>query len=31
LHDTMSEYGDVVFGFQLGKQKFPGFVWPIIG
>ena len=25
LHDVMSEYGDIVFGLQLGKQKFPGF------
>ena len=25
LHDTVSEYGDIVFGFQSGKQKFPGF------
>jgi hypothetical protein len=21
----VSEYGDIVFGFQSGKQKFPGF------
>jgi hypothetical protein len=25
LHDIISEYGDIVFGFQSGKQKFPGF------
>jgi len=25
LHDVASEYGDIVFGLQLGKQKFPGF------
>ena len=25
LHDVVSEYGDIVFGFQSGKQKFPGF------
>jgi hypothetical protein len=26
LHDLVSEYGDIVlFGFQFGKQKFPGF------
>jgi hypothetical protein len=25
LHDVVSEYGDIVFGLQLGKQKFPGF------
>jgi hypothetical protein len=25
LHDNVSEYGDIVFGFQSGKQKFPGF------
>ena len=24
LHDV-SEYGDIVFGLQSGKQKFPGF------
>ena len=24
LHDV-SEYDDIVFGLQLGKQKFPGF------
>jgi len=23
LHDVVSEYGDIVFGLQLGKQKFP--------
>jgi len=25
LHDVISEYGDIVFGFQSSKQKFPGF------
>jgi hypothetical protein len=25
LYDVMSEYGDIVFGFQSGKQKFPCF------
>ena len=25
LHDVALEYGDIVFGLQLGKQKFPGF------
>ena len=25
LHDMVSEYGDIVFGFQSDKQKFPGF------
>jgi hypothetical protein len=25
LHDVVSEYGDIVFGFQSSKQKFPGF------
>jgi hypothetical protein len=25
LHDVVSEYGDIVFGLQPGKQKFPGF------
>ena len=25
LHDVVSEYGDIVFGFQSGKQKFPDF------
>jgi hypothetical protein len=25
LHDVMSEYGDIVFGFQSGKQKFSSF------
>jgi hypothetical protein len=25
LHDVVSEYDDIVFGFQSGKQKFPGF------
>jgi hypothetical protein len=25
LHDVVSEYGDNVFGFHSGKQKFPGF------
>jgi hypothetical protein len=25
LHDVVLEYGDIVFGFQSGKQKFPGF------
>jgi hypothetical protein len=25
LHDVVSEYNDIVFGLQLGKQKFPGF------
>jgi hypothetical protein len=24
-HDVVSEYGDIVFGFQSGKYKFPGF------
>jgi hypothetical protein len=23
LHDIVSKYGDIVFGFQSGKQKFP--------
>jgi hypothetical protein len=31
LHDVVSEYGDIVFGLQSGKQKFPGFGLPIIG
>ena len=26
LHDVVSEYDDIVFGLQLGKKKFPGFV-----
>jgi hypothetical protein len=25
LFDVVSEYGDIVFGLQSGKQKFPGF------
>jgi len=25
LLDVVSEYGDIVFGLQSGKQKFPGF------
>jgi len=25
LHNVVSEYGDIVFGLQSGKQKFPGF------
>ena len=25
LHDVVSEYGDIVFCLQSGKQKFPGF------
>jgi hypothetical protein len=25
LHDVVSEYSDIVFGLQSGKQKFPGF------
>ena len=25
LHDVVSEYGDIVFGLQPGKQKFTGF------
>jgi len=25
LHDVVSEYGDIVFGFQSSKKKFPGF------
>jgi hypothetical protein len=25
LHDVVSDYGDIVFGLQSGKQKFPGF------
>jgi hypothetical protein len=25
LNDVVSEYSDIVFGLQLGKQKFPGF------
>jgi len=25
LHDVISEYSDIVFGLQSGKQKFPGF------
>jgi len=25
LHDVVSEYGDIMFGLQSGKQKFPGF------
>jgi len=25
LHDVVSKYGDIVFGLQSGKQKFPGF------
>jgi hypothetical protein len=25
LHDIVSEYGDIVFGFQSSKQNFPGF------
>ena len=25
LYDVVSEYSDIVFGFQFGKQKFPDF------
>ena len=25
LHDIILEYDDIIFGFQSGKQKFPGF------
>jgi len=25
LYDVVSEYGDMMFGLQSGKQKFPGF------
>jgi hypothetical protein len=25
LHDVVSEYGDIVFGLQSSKRKFPGF------
>jgi hypothetical protein len=25
LYDVVSEYGDIMFGLQSGKQKFPGF------
>jgi hypothetical protein len=25
LHDVISEYGDIMFGLQSGKRKFPGF------
>jgi len=25
LHDVVLEYGEIVFGFQSGKQKFLGF------
>jgi len=25
LHDVVSEYSDIIFGLQSGKQKFPGF------
>jgi hypothetical protein len=25
LFDVVLEYGDIVFGLQSGKQKFPGF------
>jgi hypothetical protein len=25
LHDVVSEYGDIVFGLQSGKEKFHGF------
>jgi len=25
LHDVVKLYGDIVFGLQSGKQKFPGF------
>ena len=25
LHDVVSDYGDIVFGLQSGKQKFPSF------
>jgi len=25
LYDVVSEYGNIVFGFQSSKQKFPGF------
>jgi hypothetical protein len=25
LHDVVSKYGDIVFGLQSGKQKFPDF------
>jgi hypothetical protein len=31
LHDVVSEYGDIVFGLQSGKQKFLGFGLTIIG
>jgi hypothetical protein len=24
LYDVVLEYGDIVFGFQFSKQKFPG-------
>jgi len=26
LYDVVLEYGDIVFGFQSGKQKFPSFI-----
>jgi hypothetical protein len=25
LYDVVSQYNNIVFGFQFGKQKFPGF------
>jgi hypothetical protein len=25
LYDAMSQYDDIMFGFQSGKRKFPGF------
>jgi hypothetical protein len=25
LHDVVSEFSDIVFGLQSGKQKFPDF------
>jgi hypothetical protein len=25
LHDVVSEYGDIMFGFRSSKQKFPSF------
>jgi hypothetical protein len=25
LYNMVSKYGDIVFGFQFGKQKFPDF------
>jgi hypothetical protein len=30
LYNVVSEYGDIVFGFQSGKQKFLVFIWPTI-